>query len=916
MDDPLSSSSSLKLGPAPLARKPSGSQPSSPRPPLASPRPVANQAPLFPDRPEPADDEPVRAQLKREDTLKVKPRGEGTIKGKGKAVEPDLYTVSLPDAPHRLGSAALLDELARSPLPPLETSLLLLRQASSSESTLTREVAALVELLTKTYGAGEGEVERCRVRARAAPSVEERWERSVVVGDGKKGKHRLSTASATLDLDLQEAMSETGFDAHSVDDPPPDSLSTLAPVSPHQTPTPAGRKGIAGFRLWASSPSRAPSPASTTVATAATKEEPARRSRASSTSSISSAASANAGPAAWLGWPWKAQVKGDDVHRCVVFPSSPPSAHREARERSRSEAQSTTSASTSTSPEPASPKPAEGKHTSPMAALISKWGPAESVTTAPTVQPSFSTSSTDAPTDPQEEEDKPVEDEQMLSPTPSSDTFPGTVRRVSASAVTLSAVAAADKRRKGKGYFATARGTLGRALGLNASGAKIQPNVTVPTVAFGRLGPVAAPVTPVKGGGPTMELADIGTVESKPPTLGGAVREEQVTDRYGFIVDAKALPKERKVDEAERTTALPTKSQVDVEAELDSLREALGLSPTSSPVAPKVETSPQSVKRLLGQLNEMQETLERSQVEAWDAFIRKRQAKGKSEGWRDSICLHDDNLVGVATMGRTGKQGKEDWREFKDLVRRGVPVALRPKIWAECSGATERREPGYYQDLLSVHSGETGLALDQIECDVTRSVSPQRPALELNEGQDAADECLLWWRRTGCGPAQKGPDGHVVAQPRRRLLPGPLLSLDVVARLNAEQGMNMVAGTLLLTLPTEEDAFWVLACIIEVRSHFADGCSELTTSSGSSLRTITRPISWSRKPTSACSGTWSSSAYPTSPDTSRRSTLSCQPSRAPLSRVLDGGAEAKQVWVVPVAVRRRAAHADPPVGPS
>lgn len=30
------------------------------------------------------------------------------------------------------------------------------------------------------------------------------------------------------------------------------------------------------------------------------------------------------------------------------------------------------------------------------------------------------------------------------------------------------------------------------------------------------------------------------------------------------------------------------------------------------------------------------------------------------------------------------------------------------------------------------------------------------------------------------------------------------------------QGMNLVAGTLLLTLPTEEDAFWVLCCIIEV----------------------------------------------------------------------------------------------------
>lgn len=28
--------------------------------------------------------------------------------------------------------------------------------------------------------------------------------------------------------------------------------------------------------------------------------------------------------------------------------------------------------------------------------------------------------------------------------------------------------------------------------------------------------------------------------------------------------------------------------------------------------------------------------------------------------------------------------------------------------------------------------------------------------------------------------------------------------------------MNMVAATLLLTIPDEEDAFWVLVCIVEV----------------------------------------------------------------------------------------------------
>jgi hypothetical protein len=28
--------------------------------------------------------------------------------------------------------------------------------------------------------------------------------------------------------------------------------------------------------------------------------------------------------------------------------------------------------------------------------------------------------------------------------------------------------------------------------------------------------------------------------------------------------------------------------------------------------------------------------------------------------------------------------------------------------------------------------------------------------------------------------------------------------------------MNMVAATLLLTIPSEEDAFWILVCIVDV----------------------------------------------------------------------------------------------------
>ncbi|KAA1112349.1 hypothetical protein PGTUg99_019292 [Puccinia graminis f. sp. tritici] len=350
------------------------------------------------------------------------------------------------------------------------------------------------------------------------------------------------------------------------------------------------------------------------------------------------------------------------------------------------------------------------------------------------------------------------------------------------------------------------------------------------------------------------------------------------------------------------TTALPIKSQVDVEAELSSLREALGLSPAIKPagkdlqsstadsadtsltnqapsIDPVVESSTQSIRRLLFQLNEMQNMLEKKQMEAWGQFITKRRMKlmrvsnsssphilspspisdpsvgnkmtiqgtgavspasvgaflgtvprqgGSSSGSassptgvmpkaphstgghlgskrqslgesteraRDLITCHDDNLIGIASMGLSNdnnkKALKDEWKEFKALVIQGIPISLRPKIWLECSGASELKEPGYYHDLLNLHDGEEGLCLNQIECDVTRTLPTN---------------------------VYFGGDGPGVSK-LRRVLAAMSWHNPVVGYC---QGMNMVAATLLLTIPSEEDAFWILVCIVDkiLPSHY------------------------------------------------------------------------------------------------
>ncbi|KAG0150151.1 hypothetical protein CROQUDRAFT_38869 [Cronartium quercuum f. sp. fusiforme G11] len=130
------------------------------------------------------------------------------------------------------------------------------------------------------------------------------------------------------------------------------------------------------------------------------------------------------------------------------------------------------------------------------------------------------------------------------------------------------------------------------------------------------------------------------------------------------------------------------------------------------------------------------------------------------------------------------QETKEDWKKFKSLILKGIPISLRSKIWLECSGANEIKEPGYYDELLEIHKNETGMALNQIECDVTRTLPTN-----------------IYF----------GGDGPGVNK-LRRVLTAMSWHNPIVGYC---QGMNMVAATLLLTIPNEEDAFWILVCIVE-----------------------------------------------------------------------------------------------------
>ncbi|KAK4050235.1 hypothetical protein OIV83_003556 [Microbotryomycetes sp. JL201] len=303
----------------------------------------------------------------------------------------------------------------------------------------------------------------------------------------------------------------------------------------------------------------------------------------------------------------------------------------------------------------------------------------------------------------------------------------------------------------------------------------------------------------------------------------------------------------------EQAHADDTARQAEIEADIHALRQAMGIPPPNSPLpaasptlageavharppnltrslssdqktppVPHATAGQASMKRLLTTLRDVSDSLDKVQKVAWDAFIAKRQAsiaKPVSEDAKDdakrrrmrqqtrmravngpinvftveseltdeldeSGSAWADDLIGVSQMGFSGKAGKEDWQEFKELVKKGIPIAYRPKIWAECSGANEAREPGVYRDLLESHRGQDNPCLNQIDMDCHRTF----PTNVFFAGN---------------GPGVAKLRNVLVAYSWRN------------PQIGYCQGMNNLTATLLLTHSSEEDAFWVLVCIIE-----------------------------------------------------------------------------------------------------
>jgi hypothetical protein len=210
------------------------------------------------------------------------------------------------------------------------------------------------------------------------------------------------------------------------------------------------------------------------------------------------------------------------------------------------------------------------------------------------------------------------------------------------------------------------------------------------------------------------------------------------------------------------------------------------------------------VKSLLDQMSDLHDNLQREKSVRWNEFLRKVRAGNKREGVSASsgegglkgyvapeTFLADGEMVGVASLGNKGKLGRAKWQELRRLVLGGIPVTLRAKVWAECSGASALHIPGYYEDLVNNGEDDPEIAT-QIRMDITRTLT-DNIFFRTGPGVQKLNEVLLAYSR-------RNPEvGYC-------------------------QGMNLITACLLLILPTTEDAFWTLATMIEniLPQHYYD----------------------------------------------------------------------------------------------
>ena len=141
------------------------------------------------------------------------------------------------------------------------------------------------------------------------------------------------------------------------------------------------------------------------------------------------------------------------------------------------------------------------------------------------------------------------------------------------------------------------------------------------------------------------------------------------------------------------------------------------------------------------------------------------------------------DMIGASHFGREGNDGRKKTEHLAKLVVGGIPMKLRHPIWMELSNTQAIMKPDAYAHYLSQSEDDDQGELTAILKDVPRTLTTKYDFYS-GKGFKRLKEVLV---------------AFVGRYPN----------------LGYTQGLNTLAGYLLLAIPSEEDAFWMLCNIVE-----------------------------------------------------------------------------------------------------
>jgi hypothetical protein len=163
----------------------------------------------------------------------------------------------------------------------------------------------------------------------------------------------------------------------------------------------------------------------------------------------------------------------------------------------------------------------------------------------------------------------------------------------------------------------------------------------------------------------------------------------------------------------------------------------------------------------------------------WNKFLRRLMWTREQAGEE----ARSGELIGASTFGNEGAAGRQKQEALTRLVLGGIPMRFRHPIWMELSNTQAIMRPDAYKYYLNKDENEDPKEIDAILKDVPRTLTSKYDYY-----------------------VEKGYDRL------RRLL---VAFVSKYPGLGYTQGLNMIAGYLLLAIPDESDAFWLLCNMVD-----------------------------------------------------------------------------------------------------